>query len=218
MAVVLEPPVIRGGLVVRLATLILGLFLCSCGIVAFLEAELGLPPWDVLHQGLAEQTSLSFGTANLVVSAAVLGVSWALRARIGVGTVMNAVLVGSFVIALTAVDTVNELSETTLGGQVALMVLALVAFGAGSALYIGADLGAGPRDTLMLVMSQRLHVRLGVSRTALELAALAVGFAMGGTAGVGTLVFALGIGPAVELSFRLLERTPLASSPVASPA
>jgi uncharacterized membrane protein YczE len=98
------------------------------------------------------------------------------------------------------------------------MVLALVAFGAGSALYIGADLGAGPRDTLMLVMSQRLHVRLGVSRTALELAALAVGFAMGGTAGVGTLVFALGIGPAVELSFRLLERTPLASSPVASPA
>jgi uncharacterized membrane protein YczE len=148
----------------------------------------------------------------------VLGVSWALRARIGVGTVMNAVLVGSFVIALTAVDTVNELSETTLGGQVALMVLALVAFGAGSALYIGADLGAGPRDTLMLVMSQRLHVRLGVSRTALELAALAVGFAMGGTAGVGTLVFALGIGPAVELSFRLLERTPLASSPVASPA
>ena len=90
-------------------------------------------------------------------------------------------------------------------------------FGAGSAFYIGAAMGAGPRDSLMLVVSRRLGVRIGVARTGIEVAALALGFALGGTAGVGTLVFALGIGPAVELSFWLLERTPLVAPAVASP-
>ncbi len=78
-------------------------------------------------------------------------------------------------------------------------------------------MGAGPRDSLMLVVSRRLGLRIGVARTAIEVAALALGFALGGTAGVGTLVFALGIGPAVELSFWLLERTPLVAPAVASP-
>jgi uncharacterized protein len=79
-------------------------------------------------------------------------------------------------------------------------------------------MGAGPRDSLMLVASQRLRVRIGVARTGLELAALATGFALGGTVGVGTLVFAAGIGPVVEVSFRLLARTPLARPAVASAA
>jgi uncharacterized membrane protein YczE len=91
-------------------------------------------------------------------------------------------------------------------------------FGVGSAFYIAAAMGAGPRDSLMLVVSRRLGVRIGVARTALEVAALAVGFALGGTAGLGTVVFALGIGPAVEGSFWILSRSPLATAEVASPA
>ena len=102
--------------------------------------------------------------------------------------------------------------------RIALLVVALPFFGVGSAFYICASMGAGPRDSLMLVTSQRLGIRIGAARTALELAALAIGFALGGTAGIGTLVFALGIGPAVELSFWLLERTPLAAPAVASAA
>ena len=86
-------------------------------------------------------------------------------------------------------------------------MIALPFFGVGSAFYICASMGAGPRDSLMLVISQRVGIRIGAARTALELAALAVGFALGGTAGIGTLVFALGIGPAVEASFWLLGRT-----------
>jgi uncharacterized protein len=215
---VLAPPVIRGGLGARLAVLVFGLFLCACGIVAFLEAELGLPPWDVLHQGVAEQTPLSFGGANLAVSLLVLGGAALLGARVGLGTVLNAVLVGSFVIALSAIEAVDELSDSPLGARVALMVGALVLFGVGSALYIGADMGAGPRDSLMVVTSSRLHVRLGVSRTGIEIVALLIGIVLGGTFGVGTIVFALGIGPAVELSFRALARTPLAVPAVASPA
>jgi uncharacterized membrane protein YczE len=211
-----EPPELRGGFLPRLAGLVLGLFLCACGIVCFLESELGLPPWDVLHQGLAEQTGLSFGAANLVVSVAVLALVWALRARIGLGTLLNALLIGTFVIALTAVPAVEALSHAGLPARVALLPLALAFFGAGSALYICASMGAGPRDSLMLVASARLRVRIGVARTVIELAALLSGFALGGTVGVGTLVFALGIGPTVELSFGLLARTPLALPAVAS--
>ena len=212
------PPELRGGLVSRLAWLVAGLVLCSCGVVCFLESELGLPPWDVLHQGLAEQLGVSFGVANLLVSVTVLALVWRLRARIGVGTLLNALLVGSFVIALTAVDAVSALSEESLSTRIGLVPLALACFGVGSAFYICASLGAGPRDSLMLVTARRLGVRIGAARTGLELAALALGFLLGGTVGIGTLVFALGIGPVVEASFWLLGRTPLAAPAVASSA
>ena len=211
-------PILHGGFASRFAWLVFGLLLCSCGIVCFLESELGLPPWDVLHQGVAEQLGISFGAANLVVSVLVLALSWALRAHIGIGTLMNALLIGSFVILLTAVDEVELLSEQGLAVRIALVAVALPFFGVGSAFYICASLGAGPRDSLMLVASRRLGIRIGAARTGIELAALAIGFALGGTAGLGTLVFALGIEPTVELSFWLLERTPLAAPAVASAA
>ena len=211
-------PSIHGGFAARFAWLVLGLFLCACGIVCFLESELGLPPWDVLHQGLAEQLGITFGAANIVVSLLVLALSWALRAHIGLGTLMNALLIGLFVILLTAADPIASLSEQGLGVRIALVVVALPFFGVGSAFYICASMGAGPRDSLMLVTSRRLGARIGAARTGIELAALAIGFALGGTAGIGTLVFGLGIGPTVELSFWLLERTPLAAPAVASAA
>ena len=212
------PPALRGGFTSRLAWLVAGLFLCSCGIVCFLESELGLPPWDVLHQGVAVQLGVSFGAANLVVSVAVLALVWRLGATIGLGTLLNAVLIGSFVIVLTALGSVDALSDESLAVRIGLLVLALGCFGVGSAFYICASLGAGPRDSLMLVTSHRLGVRLGAARTSLEVAALVVGFLLGGSVGIGTLVFAVGIGPVVELSFWLLGRTPLAESAVASSA
>jgi uncharacterized membrane protein YczE len=211
------PPELRGGFTLRLAALVFGLFLCAVGIVLFLESELGLPPWDVLHQGLAEQLDIGFGVANLIVSVAILALAWSLRAYIGLGTLLNALLIGTFVIGLTALDGVAALSDEPLGVRIVLLPLALICFGAGSALYIAPTMGAGPRDSLMLVTALRLRLRIGVARTVVEVLALAVGFALGGTAGIGTLVFALGIGPAVELSFWLLERTPLAVPAVASP-
>jgi uncharacterized protein len=215
---VLAPPVIRGSFRVRLAFLVVGLFLCAVGIVLFLESELGLPPWDVLHQGVAEQTDVSFGAANLAVSLAVLALSWRLGAHIGLGTLLNATLIGTFVLLLTPIDALDALSGESLGVRIGLLPLALACFGVGSAFYICASMGAGPRDSLMLVASRRLRVRIGVARTGIEVAALAVGFALGGTVGVGTLVFAAGIGPVVEASFRLLARTPLARPAVASAA
>ena len=212
------PPALRGGFLLRLVGLVVGLFLCSCGIVLFLESELGLPPWDILHQGIAEQGGISFGVANLAVSLALLALAWSLRAPIGLGTLLNAILVGSSVIVLLTLEPVSALSDEGLGVRIWLLPAALVCFGVGSAFYIAAAMGAGPRDSLMLVASQRLGLRIATARTAIEVIVLAIGFALGGTAGLGTLVFAIGIGPTVEVSFWLLGRTPLALTEVASSA
>jgi len=203
-------PALRGGLVARLAWLIAGLFLFSCGIVFFLASRLGLPPWDVLHQGLAKHTPLSFGVANEVVGLIVLVLAWALGARIGIGTAANAILIGLFVVLLQPLVTTDALVGVDLAGRIALLAAGLVLFGVGSALYIGAALGAGPRDSLMLVGAHRTGFRLGWVRALIESTVLLAGFALGGHVGVGTVVFAALIGPAVETSFWLFSRTALA--------
>jgi len=204
---------VRGGLPVRLASLVFGLFLFAAGIVGFLEARLGLPPWDVLHQGVAERTPLTFGLANIAVGLVVLLGAYALGARVGIGTVANAVVVGVFIDGLLALEAVEGLAEAPLGARIGLLGLAIVLVGAGSAFYIGADLGAGPRDSLMLVGSLRTGRRIGVVRAVIELAVLGLGFLLGGTAGFGTVAFALLIGPSVELGFGALRRSPLVLPP-----
>jgi uncharacterized protein len=175
-----------------------------------LESGLGLSPWDVLNQGIAEHTVVSFGTANILVGLAVMVIAWALGARIGLGTVANAVGVGFTVDALLAFDAVGRLSDLPLAGRVALLFGGIALIGVGSALYIGATFGAGPRDSLMLVGAARTKQRIGLVRAELELSALAVGWMLGGTVGIGTLAFALLIGPSIEAAFTLLHRSPLA--------
>jgi uncharacterized membrane protein YczE len=192
--------------------LLFGLALFALGIVLLLESGLGLSPWDVLAQGVSEQTSISFGTANVVIALGVLVVAWALGARIGPGTVANAVLIGLTVDVLLAVPAIDSLSSSPLAVRIVLMVAGIAIIGVGSAFYIGAGMGAGPRDSLMLVLSRRTGRRIGVTRATLEVIVTIVGFALGGTVGIGTLAFAFGIGPAVEVSFRLLERSPLADA------
>lgn len=206
----LAPPLVRGNIAARAGSLVVGLFLFALGIVLLLESELGLSPWDVLNQGVAEMSPLSFGTANIAIALVVLVAAWALGARIGPGTVANAILIGLFVDGLLRLDAVAGLSDQSLGVRVVLMVAGILVIGIGSGFYIGAGLGAGPRDSLMLVLARRTGIRIGVVRVALEVGVTVAGFALGGTVGVGTLAFAFGIGPAVELSFWLLERSPLA--------
>jgi len=184
-------------------------------IVLILESKLGLSPWDVLNQGLSKHTPLSFGMANIAVSLVVLCIGWSLGGRPGIGTVANAVLVGAFIQVLTEIDALTNLSHDGLTVRIPLLVLGIALIGPASAFYIGADLGAGPRDTLMLVGARRTGVRIGIVRATLELAALAVGIALSGTFGVGTVLFALLVGPIVEASFAVLGRTPLA---IPSPA
>jgi uncharacterized protein len=198
--------------------LVLGLFLFAGGIVLLLESGLGLSPWDVLNQGIAERTPLSFGAANVVVGLLVLALAWRLGARIGPGTVANAVLIGVFVDLLLRIRAVEELAAAPLVVRAGLLAAGIAVIGFGSALYIGASMGAGPRDSLMLVVAHRTRTRIGAVRTALEASVTLAGFALGGTVGVGTLAFAFGIGPVIEVCCRLLDRTPLAEPAVASAA
>jgi uncharacterized membrane protein YczE len=204
-----QPPRIRGGLVVRLAVLVGGLLLFALGIVSFLESRLGLSPWDVLHQGIARHTALSFGEANIVVSVTVMTIAWLLGAKVGIGTLANSLLVGAFVTGLTAIPAVKDLAGDPLGVRIVLLAAGVLFCGAGSGLYLAAALGAGPRDSLMVVGSQRLRARLAIVRAALELSALGIGIALGGTFGVGTIAFALLIGPSIEAWFWVLRRTDL---------
>jgi uncharacterized membrane protein YczE len=197
---------LRGGPVARAVWLVSGLFLCSLGILAFLEARLGLPPWDVLHQGIARHTPLSFGAANEVVGLIVLLIAWSLGARIWIGTISNAVLIGFFIILLQPLHAVQSAADWPLGPRIALLIFGLLCFGVGTAFYIGANLGAGPRDSLMLVGSRRTGIRIGATRAMLEIAVLVVGFLLGGKVGLGTLAFAALIGPSVEASFWLVHR------------
>jgi uncharacterized protein len=212
------PPRVRGGLAARSVALVFGLFLFALAVVCQLESKLGLSPWDTLHQGIAKHSSLSFGLANICVGVVVLVIAWALGAKVGVGTVANAALVGAFIVGLTEIRQVDHLSEDPLGVRIALLAIAMVLFGIGSALYIGAWFGAGPRDSLMVVLGQRTGIRLGVVRAGIELCALAAGYALGGTIGIGTVVFALGIGPALEGGFWALQRSRFGAPAPASPA
>jgi uncharacterized membrane protein YczE len=184
--------------------------LFAIGVVLIYESRLGLAPWDVLNQGIAKHSPLSFGLANVAVALLVLLVGWALGGRPGWGTLANAVLVGLFIQGLTSIDAVASLGDAGVGTRAALLVAGVLLIGPATALYIGADLGAGPRDTLMLVGARRTGIRVGAVRGLLELAALCAGIVLGGTFGVGTVLFAFGVGPVVEISFRALARSPLA--------
>jgi uncharacterized protein len=215
---VIHPPALRGSAAFRSAFLVFGLILFAVGIVLLLESGLGLSPWDVLNQGIAEHTPLSFGAANVAVALVVLALAWRLGARIGPGTVANAVLIGVFVDLLLRLSAAEDLAAAPLVARVGMLATGILVIGAGSALYIGASMGAGPRDSLMLVLARRTRTRIGVVRMALEASVTLVGFALGGTVGVGTLAFALGVGPAMELCCHLLDRSPLAEPAVASAA
>jgi uncharacterized membrane protein YczE len=201
---VTRAPLIRGGIVVRSFALGVGLLLFAQGIVLLLETELGLSPWDVLNQGISERTPLSFGAANVVVGVSVLTLAAALGARIGAGSVANAVGIGVFVDLLSWAEDLDALATQSVVVRLAITGAAIAVIAVGSGLYIGAGLGAGPRDSLMLVGSRRTGVRIGIVRGTIEVAVAAVGLVLGGTVGIGTVAFAFAIGPAVELCFRAL--------------
>ncbi|MDP8992919.1 MAG: YitT family protein [Actinomycetota bacterium] len=186
------PP--RADLGRRLLQLFPGLVLCGVGLSLMVLARLGLGPWDVLHQGMSDRTGLPIGTVVILVGFAVL-LGWVpLRQRLGVGTICNVVVIGlvmDAVLALASEPRDLVARWVCLLGGVTLM-------GLGSGLYIGAGLGPGPRDGLMTGLAARGH-SLRLVRTLIEVSALAVGWVLGGTVGVGTLVFAFGIGPLVQL-------------------
>jgi uncharacterized membrane protein YczE len=191
-------PRLRFGPVVRIPSLFLGLVVIAVGVVALLESGLGLSPWDVLHQGIAVHTPLTIGTASVVVGLVVLVVAWAFGQPPGWGTLANAVVIGLALDALLSLGVVERLEVPGLPAQIGLVLLGVVLFGIGTALYIGAGFGAGPRDSMMLMLARRTGVRIAIVRFTMEAVVVAAGWALGGTVGLGTLAFVVLIGPSVE--------------------
>jgi uncharacterized membrane protein YczE len=205
-----EAPRIRGGVAIRLVSLFFGLAVIAAGIDAQIESRLGLAPWDVLHQGLSRRSALTIGEASIFVGLAMMVVAWLLGQPPGFGTVANAVVIGWLIDVFRDIGWVQRLSGAAVLGRALLLVAGVAMFAIGSAFYIGAAFGAGPRDSTMLALSRRTGGRIAVVRACLELTALTVGWALGGTVGLGTAAAAILVGPAVEAAFWLAIRVGLA--------
>jgi uncharacterized membrane protein YczE len=188
----------------RLARCIVGLAFFGLGISMFVAAHLGLAPWDVFHQGVSKHTGISLGWVIEIVGFALLLLWIPLRQRPGVGTILNALEIG------IVVNLIGDHLPSTdrLIPRLVYVVGAVIVIAAGSGLYIGAGLGTGPRDGIMVGLAARgFSVR--VTRTVLEAVVMAVGIALGGHIGIGTLAFVVGIGPLVHILIPLLNMRPL---------
>ena len=195
----------------RLLQLFTGLAMYGISLAMFIRAGLGLDPWDVFHQGVANRTGLSIGVVVIAVSFLVLLLWIPLRQWPGFGTLCNAVLVGVFAdIGLAVIPPVSLLA-----GQIGLLGGAIVLNGIASACYIGARFGPGARDGLMTGLARRTGWSVRLSRTLIEVTVLAIGWVLGGSVGVGTVVYALAIGPLVHFlmpRFMVPAATPKAAS------
>lgn len=179
----------------RILQLLIGLAMYGISLAMFIRAGLGLDPWDVFHQGLAGKTGLSIGTVVIVVSFLVLLLWIPLRQRPGFGTLSNAVLVGVFAdVGLALIPQITQL-----GGQIGMLGGAVLLNGVASACYIGARFGPGARDGLMTGLARRAGWSVRTSRTGIEVVVLGAGWLLGGSVGVGTVLYALAIGPLVQL-------------------
>lgn len=191
----------RGPLLARrLANLMAGLVLFGTGLAMMLNARLGVPPWDVLHQGLYRQFGLTIGTWSIIVSVLVLALWIPLKERFGIGTILNAVVIG-VVFDLAALVLPEPESMVW---RVVMLAGGIFTVGFASGLYIGANLGPGPRDGLMTGIA-KFGPSIRLTRTLLEVAVLVIGYLLGGTFGVGTVAFALFVGPIVQFFLPRLQ-------------
>lgn len=194
--------------VARGSALLGGLVLYGFSMALMVRAGLGLDPWDVFHQGLSLRTGMTIGTASAVAGVAVLLAWIPLRNRPGIGTLANVVVIAVTVDAALAVLP----PPTGLCPRVAMMLGAVALNAVATVLYIGAGLGPGPRDGLMTGLVARTGRSVRLVRTTIELTVLVSGWLLGGSVGVGTVVYALGIGPLVQLILRLTPARVLAVS------
>jgi uncharacterized membrane protein YczE len=178
----------------RLPQLLCGLALYAVSMAMQIRSGLGLNPWDVLHEGLTRQTPLSFGVITAITGVIVLLLWIPLRQRLGVGTVANVVVIAAIVdVALALLSAPDALAP-----RIALLVGGIVLNGVATAAYVGARLGPGPRDGLMTGLSARTGRSVRLVRTCIELVVLGCGWLLGGTVGVGTVLYALAIGPLTQ--------------------
>lgn len=183
--------------------LIGGLFIFAVAQALSLQCNLGASSWTVLHDGISRYTPLSIGLATLLVGLLMVGVSWLAGIRPGIGTVANMILVGVFLDLILWTGLVPKAEAYP--ARIAMLLAAIGVLGLGSALYIKAGFGAGPRDSFMFAVQRRTGFRVGIVRWMIEVGAVVIGIILGGSFGIGTIIFAMLVGVSVDLWFTVLR-------------
>ena len=185
----------------QLIRVLIGLFIYGGGLALMVSAEIGLSPWDVLAMGISLQTTLSFGWSTVLVSGLVLLLWIPLKVKLGIGSVLNAVLVGLFAdLWLTFLPTYELMIS-----KIAVFSLGTLTIGMATGLYISAGLGKGPRDGLMVGTAERTKKPFWMVRSFYEVTVLLIGFSLGGPIGLGTIIFVVSIGYLTQLGLRLFK-------------
>lgn len=183
--------------------LIWGLFLYALGIVITLSAHIGYAPWDVLHVGFATTMGISIGTASIIFGVIIGIISALFGEKLGLGTILNMVLIGVFfdiILEFHIIPVANSFGFGIIMLVVGLFIIALASY-----FYIGSALGAGPRDSLMVALTRKTGLPVGVCRGLIELIAVFIGWKLGGMVGMGTIISALLIGFCIQTTFKLLK-------------
>lgn len=187
----------------RVIRLFVGLFLYAVGIVLTINANLGLAPWDVFHQGLAHLTSITMGEASIAVGIILIIVNSVLGERLGWGTLCNMLFIGLFM-DLIMINNIIPIVNGIISGLV-MMFLGMIVIGIASYYYISAGLGSGPRDGLMIVLTKKTGKSVRFIRNTIEISALIVGYLLGGFVGIGTLIMAIVLGYIIQFVFKVFK-------------
>ena len=192
--------------IIRLVNLIFGLFLYALGIVITINANIGYAPWEVFHVGLSLKAGFSIGIASILVGLVIVAIVVVFGEKIGLGTVLNMLLIGVFLDVLFFLNIIPH-SENLISGIV-MLVLGLFVISLGSYFYMKAGFGAGPRDSLMVLLNRKTKIPVGICRSALELAVTAAGWFLGGMVGIGTVISVIAIGFCIQITFAVLKFIP----------
>lgn len=187
----------------RLSILILGLSLFSLGIVITVNANIGLSPWDIFHQGLSKKFNITMGQASLIVGLIIIIINFAMKEKVGIGTILNVFLI-SFLMDLLFKSGLIPIAENWIYGSLEL-IIGLLIIGLASYFYLCAGLGAGPRDGIMVVLTKKTGIDVAIVRNSIEIAAAISGYLLGGKLGLGTVICALTVGFFVKLFFNLFK-------------
>lgn len=191
----------------KLVRLLIGFIFCASSTVFMLNSNLGLLPWDVFHQGISNITGMTIGQASIIASLIVIILGLILGQKVGIGTVLNIFIVGKFI------DVINEsnmipVAANSLEG-LAMLVIGIFTMAYGCFLYIGCGLGCGPRDGLMISLSDRFNMSIKIIRGIIEVSVLVIGFLLGGKVGVGTFITAIGLGYSMQIIFNIFKFEPI---------
>ena len=190
-------------LLFRFLNMVLGLIFYSFGIVLTIQANIGYAPWDVFHVGLSNTIGLSLGVTVIFTGMAIVLTVALLGERIGIGTLGNMALMGVFLDLVFRLNIIPKAENFFVGA--AMLIIGLLIISVGTYYYMKSALGAGPRDNLMVVLTRKTKLPVGLCRIIVEILATGIGWALGGMVGIGTVISAFGIGFCIQLTFRVFK-------------